>query len=483
MFFAQSRIQFFKPLTGKYREQVAECLKLLYTRLYSAEADYGESLRREQVIDIFAEALTRAPLLEDDEQPEPSRRFKNEREQAGWILNLLVEHGWLEKQVDQATFQSTYPFSRAGRMFTHPLLESDSNRIRTRHRNTRNTLNALEAFASRGEVHDLLDAYEYSERIIADFTDMIAELEERTRELVQEVESQILVQEATEQFFDFMENRFKPDLSIRLSADSVEKHRDDIQRTISRIRRKRNEFKADAERRLRELAPQLVRGNRSVLWHILDTIENRMRNAAEIMLPALRKALLNFTKRADIIIRQLTYLAANQKTDVVTLCKQLSQHGVEQQQQHLEQLGSALAGIQFAFPDPQQIKLQQKRERQVVQTAIQQQQPLDQEAHKALYLQHMLDQAFNLNQQALRDYIEQSLLNNHDKNSNGIRASELPINNAKDLLAMSHIIEMASNPSAEGPQLQIKETGNVNKDHPYFSAMDDFIIEWTDNQS
>uniref|UniRef100_UPI0039F13B5E Wadjet anti-phage system protein JetA family protein n=1 Tax=Breoghania sp. TaxID=2065378 RepID=UPI0039F13B5E len=193
MFFTDEREQFFKPLTGKYREQVVECVRLLHERLYSAKADYGESLKRDQVLDVFCEALERAPLLEGDDE---AGRFRNNREQAGWILNLLVDHGWLKRDKDEASFQSTYPFSRTGRLFTQTLVEVDGRSVRTRHRNTRNTLNALNAFAERGEVYDLLDAHEHSERIIADFTDIIAELEERKRELVKEVEARQLVQQA-----------------------------------------------------------------------------------------------------------------------------------------------------------------------------------------------------------------------------------------------------------------------------------------------
>ncbi|MEB3733958.1 DUF5716 family protein [Halopseudomonas pachastrellae] len=198
MFFTNERLQFFRPLTSKYREQIVECLRLLHERLYSARADYGESLKREQVLDIFSEALERAPLLESED--EDASRFKSNREQASWILTSLIENGWLERQVDQATFQSTYPFSRMGRLFAQSLAEADGRNTRTRHRNTRNTLNALSAFAEHGEVYDLLDAHEYAERIIADFTDIIAELEERKRQLVREVEAQQLVQQASDQF-------------------------------------------------------------------------------------------------------------------------------------------------------------------------------------------------------------------------------------------------------------------------------------------
>lgn len=134
MFFIKERQNFFKPLTGKYREQIVECLKLLHDKLYSSNADYGESLRREQVIDNFIEALERAPILDDSD--DDGGRFRNNREQASWILNSLVDHGWLECQVDQATFKSTYPFSRIGRIFTQPLVDVDGRSVRTRHRNT-----------------------------------------------------------------------------------------------------------------------------------------------------------------------------------------------------------------------------------------------------------------------------------------------------------------------------------------------------------
>ena len=311
MFFTDERLHFFKPLTSKYREQVVQCLCLLYQRQYSSTADYGQSLHRELVMELLEEALSRATslVLDEPNEADQDQRFKNTREQAGWVLKQLLDAGWVERQVDPATLQSTFPFSRMGRIFAQSLIESDNTQVRTRHRNTRNTLNALEAFANRGEVYDLLDAFEYSERIITDFTDVISELEERKRQLVKEMESQQLVQQATEQFFDFMEKRFQPDIQVRLSADSVEKHREDIQKIIKKIRRKSKEDKAEAEGKLRKTVPDLCASQQSFLLYILDHIEQRMRNASEIMLPALRRALHSFTKRADIIMRQLSYLS------------------------------------------------------------------------------------------------------------------------------------------------------------------------------
>lgn len=470
LFFVDPYQHFFRPLTGKYREQVVECLRLLYERLYTTKADYGESLAREQILEIFSEALTRAPQLDADEQnPEAESRFRNLRDQAVWTLNSLVEYGWLEKQVDSATLTATYPFSRRGRLFTQPLVEVNSTRVRTRHRNTRNTLNALEAFASRGEIHDLIDAWEYSERIVADFTDMIAELEERKRELVREVEAQLLVQQATDQFFSFMESRFQPDLAIRLSADSVEKHRDSIGRVIARIRRKDKELKAGWEKRLRQLLPELVEEGRSLLWLMLDTIEDRMRRACEVKLPALRRALQGFTKRADIIIRQLSYLHSQSEGQFADLCQRLGES--DRKNELLQQLGDQLSSFQLRLFDPKQTQLWQRSRRQPVNTLVEDEVPLEEDNLREIVLQQLLDQAFNFNGSHLRDYLQDAL-----GSGRRINSRDLPLQNARDLLAMSHALEAAAINQTGAAALTVEFTGETAS-NDYFAQFDEYILE------
>lgn len=471
MFFNDARHQFFKPLTTKYRQQVVECLCLLHQRLYGATAEYGQSLAREQVIDIFEEALARAPLLEADGE-EVEQRFKTLREQANWILKLLLDHGWMEKQVDAATLQSSYPLSRAGRLFALPLEEMDRRRVRTRHRNTRNTLNALEAFSQRGEVHDLLDALEYSERIISDFTDVISELEERKRELVQEVESHMLVQQATDHFFEFMEKRFQPDLSVRLSADSVEKHRDRVSHVIQKIRRKDKEFKREAEVRLRAMAPDLVQPHHSVLWDVLDTIDLRMRNASDIMLPALRLALQSFTKRADIIIRQLGYITASRDDDWLKTCNYLVSLPDDQRAQRLQEAGARLAGVNVGLVDPGQIRLQQRRRPAPVDSSVVEAQALDPKAQKELMIQALLDQAFMINNDGLKSYIYKALADDRQ-----VSTRDLPVKDANDLLAVAYAIELgAVNNFSSDYEFTVKFAGSAPYSNRYFSRADEFVI-------
>lgn len=474
MFFNEERLHFFKPLTSKYREQVVQCLCLLYQRQYSSNADYGHSLNRDQVVELLEEALARSSnSILDEPNAEQEQRFKNLREQANWVLKQLLECGWLEKQVDQATFQSTFPFSRMGRIFSQALIESDGTQIRTRHRNTRNTLNALEAFAARGEVYDLLDAFEYSERIITDFTDVIAELEERKRELVREVEAQQLVQQATDHFFDFMEKRFQPDIQVRLSADSVEKHREDIAKALQKIRNKRKEFKASAERELRRTAPDLCDNKHSYLMFVLDQIDQRMRNASDIMLPALRRALHGFTKRADIIIRQLSYLTTQQSSDLVETCRELGDLSEQEYQNRLSNAADAMANINIKLVDPQQIKLHQRKEKSIVDTFVNEHQEIDQTAQRELMIQQLLDQAFVINNSHVRDYVVDSL-----RKGKRISTRELPIQDAKQLLAMAHVIEVgAVNNLSSNLKFRVEPTGHRVENNEYYKAFDEFTIE------
>ncbi len=451
MFFSDSREHFFRPLTGKYREVVVECLRLLYQRMYTDLSDFGHLRSREQMVAIFQEAIARAPLLEADDgiSGEEEGRFRNQRELAGFILNLLLEHGWLERQLDEATLQSTYAFSKTGRLFTQPFIESDSRQFRTRNRNTRNTRNSLQAFLDKGEVHDLLDAFEYSERIVSDFTDVISELEDRKRQLVREVEARQLVEQATDEFFAFMEQRFKPDLEVRLSADSVEKYRDQISELIQRIRRKRpyggggedagKDWRAVMELRLRQILPGQVVAGQSILENLLCGIEERLRSACEGMLPALRRSLNSFTQRADIIMRQLSYLHSRNDDGLLEACQQLATLGQEQQDTILGEVGTDLAGVTLGYLDPGQIQLRERSARRVVQSRVIEEQGIDRDARRELYIQQALDQAFAIQSADVRGYIHDAL-----RHTGQINTRHLPVNSARELLALAQAIQVGS---------------------------------------
>jgi hypothetical protein len=481
MFFEQERVQFFRPLTSKYREQMVECLKELYKQLFSSShagsSDYGQALSRDSLLNIFSEALVRAPVIQD-ESDEEEKRFKSHKELASWLLNTMIEHGWIEKQVDEATLQSSFSFSRWGRQFVEPFMDGQRSQQVARHRNTRNVRNALESFLEHGEVYDLLDAFEFSERIITDFTDVIGELDERKRDLVREMEGQGMAQHASEQFFDFMEKRFQPDLSVRLSADNVEKYRSQISELIEQVRKSPNEFKASAEKRLRELLPDQVNGNQSILWLVLDDIEHRLKSACEHILPLVRKSLQNFTKRADIIIRQMSYLASQKNNDVVAVCKQLSSLKKEEQNAQLDRVSQLMAVPQLGFVDPGQVRLQPPRRRTVIDSVVDEGlESVDQGSRRELYVQQALDQAFFVNNNQVRTFMVEQF-----KQRNEIRSSEIPVTSANDLLAIAHVVSIGAvdNLSSEY-HFELKWIDQQQDE--YFAQKDVFSIRLTKNES
>ncbi|MEJ2424462.1 MAG: DUF5716 family protein [Candidatus Thiodiazotropha sp.] len=473
MFFTEDHPHLFRPLTGKYREQVVACLSALYARFYTTHADYSRICDREQVIEVFAEAITRTPLLDGDDDAEAHR---GEREQANWILNLLLDHGWIERQTDEATLQSSYAFTRIGRLFTQPMVETAGGRFRTRHRNTRNTRNALRAFLDRGEIYDLLDAYEYSERIVSDFSDIITELDERKRQLVRDVEAQQVVQRAADEFFDFMEKRFMPDLAIRLSADSVEKYRDEIAKLIAKARRKQREFKAKAERELRRAAPELIgQLDRSLYLDILDGIDTRLHAACEVMLPALRRALHGFTRRADIIIRQLSFSGAASNR-FIGVCRELAALNDTEYETQLAAVGKQLATLNVGFADPEALRLHGPRSRRRVNSWVEAEVEADPQALRRLFVEQALQRAFALNNQELREYLVETLAGGRS-----LRSTALPVRDARDLLRAAHVIEVGTE-TRSGYRFRVSETGE-RPGTDYYEAMDEFTIELIDDET
>ncbi len=472
MLFTDKRLHFFRPLTGKYRAQAAACLRTLYLRLYSSLADYSRVVHREHVLEAFQEAITRTAVL-DDAEDDTQLPARGEREQANWMLNLLLEHGWLELHVDEVALTSTYGFSRVGRLFTQPLEEIAGGRFRTRHRNTRNTCSALRSFLDKDahEVYDLLDAFEYSERIVSDFSDVIAELEERKRELIRDVEAHQLMRHASDEFFDFMEKRFMPDLAVRFSEDSVLKYRDDLDQLLRRAKLQKRELKVEVERELRRLVPELIpEGKRSVYMTILDQIESRVHSAADVMLPALRQSLHGFTRRADILLRQLSFSEASQHA-LLEVFETLRSLPEAEQDEHFAATAEQLAVLNVGFVDPDTLRLYNTERRRAVDTRAEVEAAHDVQARRRLFVEQALERAFAVNNRQLYDYLVAALAGGHE-----IRTTSLPIRDARELLYCAHVLDVgAAGWGNLGLRFEVEGTGRrVNNE--FFDAMDEFVV-------
>jgi len=186
----------------------------------------------------------------------------------------------------------------------------------------------------------------------------------------------------------------------------------------------------------------------------------------------LRRALHSFTKRADIIIRQLSYLNSQGNSDILDVCRGLSRLPPEQFGQRMDSAAERLAGVKLQLVDPGQVKLQERKRQQPVQTAVAEVHDLDPEAQRDIHIQQLLDQAFATDNRQLRDYVFQAL--RHDGR---LSTRQLPITSAHELLAMAHAIEVgAVNNLGTSHQFRVEPTGNRGR-NDYFDELDEFTIE------
>jgi len=190
------------------------------------------------------------------------------------------------------------------------------------------------------------------------------------------------------------------------------------------------------------------------------------------MLPALRTALHGFTKRADIIIRQMSFLSNQQDSDLIEVCRELADLEDNAFQTRLEKAATTVAGFNLRLIDPAHIKLSERKAKTMVDSSVTQTQTPDKEAQRELMIQAMLDQAFVLNNDGIRNYVIETLQGGHKLNTR-----ELAIKDAQSLIAAAHAIEVAAINTLSS-DLKFKVTRlNHTADNEFYRAFDEHEIE------
>ena len=466
MFFSGSRAHFFRPLNGKYREVVSACLASLYRRQFTSLADYGQSLSRQQVIDTFADTIARSGAQFEDET---ELLASDPRKLGLWVFNQLRENAWLDERADAVSMTASYGLSVVGRNFAQAFVADNPLQVRTHHRNTRNTRNALKAFVVGHDVHDLLDACEYSERIIADFSDIIVELEQRRNQLVDQVKNEAEADVAADSFFDFLERRFEPDLAVRLSADSVERYRDEILQLLKRFREAKKTTRLQVERDLRAL--KLEGFSDHEIWYeqLLRMIEQRLRNACDVMLPAVRDALTSFTQRADAIIRQLTSLSSGSVQSSSDTLAQLGRVPAAQRNTILSNIANQMGTVEIGFVDPSQVKLLKRRTTDALVQAAEAKLEVSDEGQRLIRISALLDKAFAMSHQ---EFVEEL----HDLvGPDSISTENWKIAKPLDFMMLANIVAAGAASGAGDSSFEVLATGESEQDE-FFESRDKFTI-------
>jgi hypothetical protein len=209
----------------------------------------------------------------------------------------------------------------------------------------------------------------------------------------------------------------------------------------------------------------------SVYLMILDQIESRLHSAAEVMLPALRQSLHGFTRRADILLRQLSFSEASQHA-LREIFEVLAPLPEGQQDEHLMAAGEHLVFLEVGFVDPDHLRLQNVERRRVVDTRAEIAPADDGEARRRLFLEQALERAFAINGRQIHDYLVTALAGGHE-----VRTSALPMRDAQELLLAAHAIEVGA-PGWGGKlgfAFEVLDTGR-QVENDLFTCVDEFIV-------
>lgn len=302
-FFTGKREDFFRPLTWMDKECCAAVLRNLYDRVHGPNADYSEALTREIVINEIFQVLMQPEMRRGVFAGKDVVSAEDERQYASELVRHLKEYGWLEDYRDPIDLKTTLRLTRSGKEFSEVFSNLDNSRAKTRQRNMRSAKKALSAFLQNRDPDELLDSYDFSSRVVQDLQDDI----DYFRSLIQSLTREALEQKlAWGEFNEFIEKRFDKEYSVRLVADSAERHRGDIAHYLEEVRALPDEDRARVDASLMERAGWLeiqVQDRSPMLW-LCDRMDGMVEAACNLKLLMLRAEMGNYVKRFTSLLRQ-----------------------------------------------------------------------------------------------------------------------------------------------------------------------------------
>lgn len=365
IFFQGATEHFFRPLTWQDREACAAVLRGLHDRVHGPEADYAQALTKELVLEICQGVISQPAYREGALSTVQAVNAEAER---GYALNLLRElkaHGWVEDYKDPIDLQPVLKLTRAGKAFAETFAELDNTRHKTRQRNMRSARKALQAFLDTHDEDELLDAHDYASRVVQDLQDDI----EYFRALMQSLTREALVHKlAWEEFNDFLERRFGKEMSVRLVADSVDRHRGQIVELLDQIRAWPAEQRAHTDAALHQradwLEPMLANGRSATLW-LCGRVEALIDAACELKLPMLRSEMHNYVRRFTSLLRQALSLDYGAESPMGLTLAGIKAADAESKDAWLELLGKRLATSELRLLPVGGLRWSQRERQQV----------------------------------------------------------------------------------------------------------------------
>ena len=365
MFFEAERQNFFRPLNGKRRELVAACLQSLYERLHGPGADYSHNLTRDSLRDLLAphiQLLSGAMSGEGEVVDDELARVDagDDQQIAGALIRALLKDGWLETFGDRVGLVTAYGLTRAGKLFAEALWALDRPRARARQRNMRSCRNSLESALRSVDAYGLVDAYDHAEKVISDLAEGVDYFQELVRRLMAEAS-----RTPWDEFMEFLD-RFEKEFKKQLTADNVDRHRQAIRETLTRLRCMEESKYRALEAQLDDMArwaTQERTGDSTVEW-ILGRIEELVDAACNTKQPELIKAMNGYMRRAASIVQQALMLRASQRRHAYSIViSRAAELPLAPQVAFLERIGQHIAAAEVRLLDPASFRLRTASQR------------------------------------------------------------------------------------------------------------------------
>ncbi|WP_187628625.1 Wadjet anti-phage system protein JetA family protein [Paraburkholderia sp. UCT31] len=447
MFFEAEREHFYRPLSGKRRELVAACLRLLFDRLHGPGADYSSALTRDTlrdllspVVQLFGAESVHEALSSDDDLAAVD--LADEQQVTGAIIRALLRDGWVETFGDRAGLVTAYRFTRAGKLHADVLWQLERPRARTRQRSMRSCRNSLEAAFRNNDAYDLIDAYDHAERVIADLSEGVDYFQELMRHVVAEA-----ARTPWDHFIGFLE-RFEKEFKKQLTADNVERHRQYIRETLEQLRSLDEHRTVALERQLNDAAlwAKDQRTTDTSLEWMLKRIEEMVEAACESKLPDLIKSMNGYMRRAATLVQQAFSLrGAHDRQGFAKAIKRMSELPQQGQDSLLAKIGDAMACAEVRLIDPATFRLRKSAERRKAQT-VTSAPIISREARLAAAIKRAEDEAFAISNEEILDYLRGQLR----AAQSPLRLSDFKIVTALDLLYLMQAIDAVRAPDPTG---------------------------------
>ena len=460
-------------MSGKHREVIVACVRALYERLHGPSADYAHNLTRDGLRDLLLPVVREARRLPapQDDAPDADAplipEHADDLQGAAAVARALQRDGWLETFADRAGLITAYRLTRAGKLFAEAFWSVDRRSSRTRQRNVRSCRNALDAALKNLDAHDLVDAWDYAEKVISDLSEGVDYFQELVRRLMLEAS-----QTPWDGFMEFLD-RFEKEFKKQFTADSVERHRQAIRDLIVRLHALEAAKRDALELQLNDIARWAMqeRSGGSTLDWMLYRIEDMVEAACNSRHPELIKAMSVYMQRAAAIVQQALLLnGGHGRRAWSTAIGRVAEAGAGQDAL-LERLGHAMAPAEVRLLDPAAFRLrsQSQRRRALTVTA---QPKVSRDARLAAAMQRAEADAFALpNEEVLRRIRIQL-----QATKEPLRLSRLPAASAADLLANMQLVEAIRSGRGHG----VRATRlPARLDNDYYSGSD-YRIEMED---